>query len=100
MHIDTTVDAAIQTADLVVEAVVENMELKQKLFAEYDDKVMIITMKPSSTKPESLKNLCCAGPSKDHPCLKHFFSPNFGNRLLHPSLGQVIIFLLVLTISS
>ena len=35
MHIDTTVDAAIQTADLVVEAVVENMELKQKLFAEY-----------------------------------------------------------------
>ena len=53
MHIDTTVDAAIQTADLVVEAVVENMELKQKLFAEYDDKVMIVTMKPSSTKPES-----------------------------------------------
>ena len=41
MHIDTTVDAAIQTADLVVEAVVENMELKQKLFAEYDDKVII-----------------------------------------------------------
>lgn len=40
MHIDTTVDAAIQTADLVVEAVVENMELKQKLFAEYDDKVV------------------------------------------------------------
>ena len=40
MHIDTTVDAAIQTADLVVEAVVENMELKQKLFAEYDDKVI------------------------------------------------------------
>ena len=39
MHIDTTVDAAIQTADLVVEAVVENMQLKQKLFAEYDDKV-------------------------------------------------------------
>merc|ERR1711971_1059355 len=38
MHIDTTVDAAIQTADLVVEAVVENMQLKQKLFAEYDDK--------------------------------------------------------------
>ena len=43
MHIDTTVDAAIQTADLVVEAVVENMELKQKLFAEYDDKVILIT---------------------------------------------------------
>ena len=40
MHIDTTVDAAIQTADLVVEAVVENMQLKQKLFAEYDDKVV------------------------------------------------------------
>ena len=52
MHIDTTVDAAIQTADLVVEAVVENMELKQKLFAEYDDKVMIVTMmNPSSSKP-------------------------------------------------
>ena len=44
MHIDTTVDAAIQTADLVVEAVVENMELKQKLFAEYDDKVIETTL--------------------------------------------------------
>ena len=64
MHIDTTVDAAIQTADLVVEAVVENMELKQKLFAEYDDKVMIVNMKPSSTKPESLRISVAQAPAK------------------------------------
>ena len=65
MHIDTTVDAAIQTADLVVEAVVENMELKQKLFAEYDDKVMIVTMmNPSSTKPESQRICVAQAPAK------------------------------------
>ena len=39
MNISTTVDSSIQTADLVLEAVSENMALKQKLFAEYDDKV-------------------------------------------------------------
>ena len=54
MHIDTTVDAAIQTADLVVEAVVENMELKQKLFAEYDDKVIKISFDVGVPPPACL----------------------------------------------
>ena len=38
-----------QTADLVVEAVVENMELKQKLFAEFDDKAPAKTIFASNT---------------------------------------------------
>merc|ERR1711936_932060 len=36
MNIATTANDALATADLVLEAVVENMALKQKLFAEYD----------------------------------------------------------------
>jgi 3-hydroxyacyl-CoA dehydrogenase len=36
LHTATRVNEAIGTADLVVEAVVENIQLKQKLFKEFD----------------------------------------------------------------
>jgi len=75
MHIDTTVDAAIQTADLVVEAVVENMELKQKLFAEYDDKAPAKTILASNTSSLPISEIASSTLRLDRFGGLHFFNP-------------------------
>merc|ERR1711971_742699 len=75
MHIDTTVDAAIQTADLVVEAVVENMQLKQKLFAEYDDKAPAKTILASNTSSLPISEIASSTLRLDRFGGLHFFNP-------------------------
>ena len=81
MNISTTVDSSIQTADLVLEAVSENMALKQKLFAEYDDKVC--------WRKESVSTVHVPGPGQDDLRLEHLLPPHLGDRLGHPQTGQV-----------
>jgi len=75
MHIDTTVDKAISTADLVVEAVVENMALKQKLFAEYDDKAPAKTIFASNTSSLPISEIASSTLRLDRFGGLHFFNP-------------------------
>jgi len=75
MRIDTTVDKAIQTADLVVEAVVENLQLKQKLFAEYDDKAPAKTIFASNTSSLPISEIASATLRLDRFGGLHFFNP-------------------------
>ena len=75
MHIDTTVDTAIQTADLVVEAVVENMELKQKLFAEYDQIAPAKTIFASNTSSLPISEIASTSSRADRFGGLHFFNP-------------------------
>lgn len=75
MHVDTTVDKAIVTADLVLEAVIENMELKQKLFAEYDDKAPAKTIFASNTSSLPIAEIASATLRLDRFGGLHFFNP-------------------------
>jgi len=75
MHIDTTVDKSIVTADLVVEAVVENMQLKQKLFAEYDDKAPAKTIFASNTSSLPISEIASSTLRLDRFGGLHFFNP-------------------------
>lgn len=75
MHVATSVDTAIQTADLVVEAVVENMELKQKLFAEFDDKAPAKTIFASNTSSLPIAEIASSTLRLDRFGGLHFFNP-------------------------
>lgn len=75
LHIDTTVDKSIVTADLVLEAVVENMKLKQKLFAEYDDKAPAKTIFASNTSSLPISEIASSTLRLDRFGGLHFFNP-------------------------
>ena len=75
MNISTTVDSSIQTADLVLEAVSENMALKQKLFAEYDDKAPAKTIFASNTSSLPISEIASATLRLDRFGGLHFFNP-------------------------
>lgn len=75
MNICTTVDSSIQTADLVLEAVSENMALKQKLFAEYDDKAPAKTIFASNTSSLPISEIASATLRLDRFGGLHFFNP-------------------------
>jgi len=75
MNIDTTVDKSITTADLVLEAVVENMALKQKLFKEYDDKAPAKTIFASNTSSLPISEIASSTTRLDRFGGLHFFNP-------------------------
>jgi len=72
---DTSADKALATADLVVEAVVENMALKQKLFADYDKKAPAKTIFASNTSSLSVTEIASTSARKDRFGGLHFFNP-------------------------
>jgi len=75
LAVDTTVDKAITSADLVVEAVVENMGLKQKLFKEYDGKAPEKTIFASNTSSLPISEIASATSRLDRFGGLHFFNP-------------------------
>jgi len=75
LAIDTTVDKSIVTADLVVEAVVENMGLKQKLFKEYDSKAPEKTIFASNTSSLPISEIASSTTRLDRFGGLHFFNP-------------------------
>jgi len=75
LAVDTTVDKSIATADLVVEAVVENMGLKQKLFKEYDSKAPAKTIFASNTSSLPISEIASATSRLDRFGGLHFFNP-------------------------
>jgi len=72
---DTTANKALETADLVVEAVVENMGLKQKLFKEYDAIAPLKTIFASNTSSLPISEIAAATSRLDRFGGLHFFNP-------------------------
>jgi len=71
----TSADKALETADLVVEAVVENMGLKQKLFKEYDGLAPAKTIFASNTSSLPIKEIASSTNRLDRFGGLHFFNP-------------------------
>ena len=72
----TTADDALKTADLVVEGVTENLELKQKLFTNLDTLAPSHTIFASNTSSLSISDIASATPKrKDKFGGLHFFNP-------------------------
>lgn len=72
---DTTANKALETADLVVEAVVENMGLKQKLFKEYDSLAPAKTIFASNTSSLPISEIASVTSRLDRFGGLHFFNP-------------------------
>merc|ERR1719318_668020 len=75
MNIATTANEALLTADLVLEAVVENMVLKQKLFAEYDQIAPAKTIFASNTSSLPISEIASSSSRPDRFGGLHFFNP-------------------------
>merc|ERR1719341_575201 len=75
MNIATTANEALLTADLVLEAVVENMALKQKLFAEYDQIAPAKTIFASNTSSLPISEIASTSSRADRFGGLHFFNP-------------------------
>jgi len=76
LHVATNADAALATADLVVEAVTENLGLKQKLFKQFDAVAPAKTIFASNTSSLPIADIASATPDrKDRFGGLHFFNP-------------------------
>ena len=72
----TTPNEALTTADLVVEGVTENLELKQKLFSGFDAVAPAHTIFASNTSSLPISEIALSTPSrKDRFGGLHFFNP-------------------------
>ena len=77
----------LQNADLVIEAVFENLELKQKVFQKLDDICATDTILASNTSYQSIDALAAATKKPDRVVGMHFFSPANVMRLLEVVRG-------------
>jgi len=76
LHVATDAEAALATADLVVEAVTENLGLKQKLFKQFDAMAPAKTIFASNTSSLPIADIADATPDrKDRFGGLHFFNP-------------------------
>merc|ERR1712012_598692 len=74
--IATSADDALKTADLVVEAVTENLGLKQKLFTSYDKVAPQKTIFASNTSSLAIRDIASSCPNRmDRFGGLHFFNP-------------------------
>ena len=77
----------LQNADLVIEAVFENLELKQSVFRKLDDICAADTILASNTSYQSIDALAAATQRPDRVVGMHFFSPANVMRLLEVVRG-------------
>jgi len=75
MYVATSPEDALTSADLVVEAVVENMGLKQKLFSEYDRIAPAKTIFASNTSSLPISEIASTSSRADRFGGLHFFNP-------------------------
>lgn len=78
----TNVNEAVQDTDLVIEAIVENLETKQKLFKGIDEVAQAKTIFTSNTSSLSIKEIASLTKRLDRFGGLHFFSPVPVMRLL------------------
>merc|ERR1712111_6980 len=75
MNVATSANDALTSADLVVEAVVENMGLKQKLFADFDKIAPAKTIFASNTSSLPISEIASTSSRPDRFGGLHFFNP-------------------------
>ncbi|KAG8239878.1 hypothetical protein J437_LFUL018646 [Ladona fulva] len=75
MKLSTAVNDAVKSADLVIEAIVEKMEVKHKLFKEIDAVAPGHTIFASNTSSLSIKEIASVTKRKDKFGGLHFFNP-------------------------
>eukprot|EP00095_Tigriopus_kingsejongensis_P011623 snap_masked-scaffold638_size121162-processed-gene-0.13 protein:Tk11623 transcript:snap_masked-scaffold638_size121162-processed-gene-0.13-mRNA-1 annotation:"hydroxyacyl-coenzyme a mitochondrial precursor" len=75
LSVSTTPNAALATADLVVEAVVENLDLKRRIFQEYDALAPPKTIFASNTSSLAIGDIATATQRLDRFGGLHFFNP-------------------------
>lgn len=76
LRMTTKVETAIETADLLVEAVLENMALKQKLFRDWDAMAPPKTILASNTSTLSIGEMTKDVKRLDKVGGLHFFNPH------------------------
>ena len=75
LKVATSPEDALKTADLLIEAVVENLDLKQKLFKDYDKWAAEKTIFASNTRSLPIKDIAKATNRMDRFGGLHFFNP-------------------------
>jgi len=75
ISLQTDAIAAVQSSDLVVEAVVENLGLKKKLFAAWDEAAPAHTIFASNTSSIPISDMAVATKRQDKFGGLHFFNP-------------------------
>jgi len=75
MNVATSANEALTSADLVVEAVVENMALKQKLFADFDKIAPAKTIFASNTSSLPISEIASVTSRPERFGGLHFFNP-------------------------
>jgi 3-hydroxyacyl-CoA dehydrogenase len=78
----TDFDGAVATADLVIEAVYENMQVKKEIFARLDKAAKPGIVLASNTSTLSIDEIASATSRPELVCGMHFFSPANVMRLL------------------
>lgn len=71
----TTTTDALQNADLVIEAIVENMDVKKKLFRQLDELCAPQTILATNTSSLSITEIAASTNRPDRVCGMHFFNP-------------------------
>lgn len=84
----TDVTEAVKDADLVIEAVFEDMELKKKLFKELDEICPKHTILASNTSTLSITEMASATKRPDKVIGIHFFNPAYTMKLIEIISGK------------
>ncbi|MEG0384326.1 MAG: 3-hydroxyacyl-CoA dehydrogenase NAD-binding domain-containing protein [Solibacillus sp.] len=71
----TTEKNALADTDLIVEAIIENMEMKKAIFKELDEICAQKTIFASNTSSYSITEIAAATKRPDRVCGMHFFNP-------------------------
>ncbi len=80
--------AAVKDADLVIEAIFENMEVKKKVFAQIDAAAPPHTILATNTSSLSIDELASVTNRPDKFIGMHYFSPVASMKLLEIVIGQ------------
>ncbi len=79
---------AVKDADLVIEAIFENMEIKKKVFADVDSKAPPHAILASNTSSLSIDELASATGRPDKFIGMHYFSPVAAMKLVEVIVGE------------
>ena len=82
LHADETLDAAVRAADVVIEAVVEDLSAKQRLFADVERSVPAGALLASNTSSLSIGRIAEALRQPERLVGMHFFNPVHAMKLV------------------
>jgi len=88
LHPSTNLEEAVKEADLVIEAIFENMEVKKEVFAKIDAAAPAHTILATNTSSLSIDELATATKRPDKFIGMHYFSPVPAMKLLELVIGE------------